>query len=158
MVSRTRTVLVFLRHRIALVVGGVAVEKERLAEAKQCFHPFVASGEEAFARFVALDDGAGPAAEAGIAATRGGGIDNERAFAAGGVGVKFVEGAVVVAPRVRLLQKVSPDFLRAEEFDRIGNPDVGQILVAAKAVLRLVAQPCSWREWSSRSGARRGGG
>ena len=59
---------------------------------------FVAGGEEAFAglphtmaasrriRLVAFDDGAGPAAEAGVAATGYAGVDLDGAFAVGGTG------------------------------------------------------------------------
>ena len=53
---------------VAPAVGGVAEFEERFAELDQVFHAFVTGGEQAFAGFVALDDGAGPAAEAGVAA------------------------------------------------------------------------------------------
>ncbi len=85
------------------------------------------AGEQAFAGLVALNDGAGPAAEAGVAATGGAGVNLDGAFAVGGAGVKLVERAVVAAPRIGFLEQVGPDFFGSEEFNRIGYPDAGQI-------------------------------
>jgi len=79
---------------VAPAVLGVLHIEQGLAKGEQGFHAFVAAGEEAFAGFVALDHGAGPAAEAGIPTARGAGIDVDRALAAAGVLVEPVEVAV----------------------------------------------------------------
>jgi hypothetical protein len=51
--------------------------KQSFAESNQMLHAFVTAGEQPLAGFVALDNGAGPAAEAGVAATGGTGINLE---------------------------------------------------------------------------------
>src|SRR5713226_2443574 len=112
---------------VAPTVVGVAEFKECLAELHQFLHPFIPSGEQAFASFVAINDGAGPAAEARAAATRSAGINLNGALAACGVCVEFVKGPVVATPGVGVLKQVSPDFLGDEELNRIGYPHARQV-------------------------------
>ena len=108
-----------LALQVAFAVGRVLVKQEGLAELDEFFHAFVAAGEQSFAGFVFVNDGAGPATETGVAATGRAGVNLNGTFAAARVGVEFVERAVVVTPRVRVLQEISPDFFGGEEFDGV---------------------------------------
>jgi hypothetical protein len=118
---------------LALAIGRLAVVEQGLAEGEEFFHAFVAALEQAFAGFVPLDDGARPAAEAGISAARGAGVYVDRAFA-GGVVVELEDVAIVAAPGVADLQEVGPDVLGFEVFDWVGNPDALEVGMAAQAV------------------------
>jgi hypothetical protein len=80
-------------------------------------HALVSGGEQPFTGFVAFDDGAGPATEAGIAAGWGTRVNLDWAFAIRGVGVKFVERTIVASPWIRFLKEVCPDFLCCKKFD-----------------------------------------
>ena len=127
---------------VAPAVIGVAEFQERFAELDEVLHALVTGGEQAFAGFVAVDDGAGPAAEPGVAAAGGAGVNLDGALAVGGIGVELVKRAVVAAPGIGFLEQVCPDFLGGEELNGVGHPDAGQIGVTTQAVAILAASHC----------------
>jgi len=91
-----RTFVAIHAPAVAPAFVGVAEFHERFAEFDEVFHAFVACGKQAFAGFVAFDDGAGQQPnrewpQAGYWCLFDG------AFAVGGVAVKLVERAVVAA-------------------------------------------------------------
>jgi len=102
-------------------------------------HGRVAAGKQTFTGLVALDDGARPAAETGMAATGRASVDLDGTLAVGSAGVEFVRRAVVAAPRVRLLEEIGPNLLGGEEFDGVGNPDAREVGVTVQAVAPLAA-------------------
>lgn len=59
--------------------------------------------------------------QTGVAATAGAGVGLDSALAVGGAGVVLVEGAIVAAPRVGLLEQAGPDFLSGEEFNGVAS-------------------------------------
>ncbi len=122
---------------VATTVGWVSELKEGLAELEQFFHALVTGSEQALAGFVAVNDGAGPAAKTGIAATGGAGVNLDGALTVGGVGIELVQRAVVAAPWIAVLKQVSPYFFSGEEFDWVRNPYAREIRVTAQAFAGL---------------------
>lgn len=58
---------------VTSAVIGITEFQERFSELYEMFHPFVTGGKEPFTGFIPFHDGAGPAAETGVAAGRGAG-------------------------------------------------------------------------------------
>ena len=102
----------------------------------------------------------------------------KRAFAVGGAGVEFVEGAVVVAPRVRVAPKTTSARLPrkytvrrvvrlrsvylgfvggigAEVFDGVGDPDAREVGVTTQAVAGLPHTTAGLRARFSSNSIRR---
>ena len=93
-------------------------------------------GEWLFAESEPFGARASPAAETGVGATRGAGVNLDGTFPVEGVGVELVERAVVPAPGVRFLEEVGPNFFGGEKLDGVGNPDAREVRMPIQAIAR----------------------
>ncbi len=120
----------------------VAPKVEFVAKVEEGLEPVfaVVVEDHGFHGFVAIDEGADPAAKAGAATTGGAGIDDEGAFVVGGgAAIDLEEFLVGVAPGVGPLHEVEPHLIVGPVFDGAVDEGVGQAGVGAEPVAQAFA-------------------
>ena len=123
--ERAEAGLAIATHEAA-AAGCLGQLLDPVSEFRQWLQVLVSGVNEGGEGVVLFDDGAGPAAEAGGRGAAGGGVvhvDDERAFAAGGVLVERDDLPVGTAPRRSAVEERHPDFVGGEFLDGGEHPD-----------------------------------